>query len=158
MGHTNELPGAVEQSIIDPPGIDPDAAQRITESRHRLGQTGLDLTEQTNGVPVNAAEDIRAAVRKPMDLLQSHSGTVIDTNHNTTALSAQIDGCVTFAFDHATPRSAAGLAPYRFPTDYTRAGRSYFIQPKSNKAGDEQSSAALFLRCMKVFFINRQYS
>jgi hypothetical protein len=111
MGHTNELPSAVKESIIDPPGIDPDAAQRITELRHRLGQTGLDFTEQTNRVPVNAAEDIRAAVRKPMDLLQSHSGTVISTNHNTTALSAQIDGGVTFAFAHATPHSAADIAP-----------------------------------------------
>ncbi len=87
-----ELPGAVEQAIIDAPAVDRDAGQRRATTADVGADAVVDVAPDAQDVPVQALVDGRRAVVEARQRLNRNARPVPAPEHDAPAGGAQIDG------------------------------------------------------------------
>ena len=104
-GLPDQLAGGVHLSVVDGPGVDPDAGDPLPVRccAVRGGrQPGEDLREQRGEIPAQAAAGFHHAVGEPVDRFQHHprgpAGTGDPAQHHPAGGSPDIDGG-----EHARP-------------------------------------------------------
>jgi hypothetical protein len=83
---------AIDETVIDTPGVNGHAHNVVAESLACFSEAALDILKETRGFPMPSIRVLNPIIREAVDFLEYECGSIKVASHHTTTGSSKIDG------------------------------------------------------------------
>ena len=91
-GFVDDLTVAIDEPVVDTPGVNGNAHDVVAKSFACLGESVLNVLKKSRRFPMPSIRVLNSIIREAVDFLENDRGSIKVASHHTTAGGSKIDG------------------------------------------------------------------